>query len=102
MDCRSLKLWFVLRFYGASGLRLYIRSHVALAKHFASLVQSNPNFEVTCLKCWGGGYHKLANKFLSFNANVLLLVHYLLSLLVASIRPMFSTDFEVITGRGMP
>lgn len=35
---RSLKIWFVLRMYGVSGLQAYIRQHVALAKYFESLL----------------------------------------------------------------
>ena len=34
---RALKLWFVLRWYGAEGLRALIREHVRLAQLFASL-----------------------------------------------------------------
>ena len=33
---RALKLWFVLRWYGAEGLRALIREHVRLAQLFAS------------------------------------------------------------------
>ena len=43
---RSLKLWFVLRWYGAEGLRALIREHVRLAQLFASLVESEPGWEV--------------------------------------------------------
>ncbi|KAL3315542.1 hypothetical protein Ciccas_005822 [Cichlidogyrus casuarinus] len=43
---RALKLWFVIRNYGAKGLRAYIRNHVRLAKLFASLVESDPQFEI--------------------------------------------------------
>lgn len=43
---RSLKLWFVLRNYGISGLQKYIRRHCKLAKYFESLVRSDRAFEV--------------------------------------------------------
>jgi len=43
---RALKLWFVLRWYGAEGLRALIREHVRLAQLFASLVESEPGWEV--------------------------------------------------------
>lgn len=43
---RSLKLWFVLRWYGAEGLRALIREHVRLARLFASLLEAEPGWEV--------------------------------------------------------
>jgi aromatic-L-amino-acid/L-tryptophan decarboxylase len=43
---RALKLWFVLRHYGLSGLRTYIREHVRLANLFASLLAADPRFEL--------------------------------------------------------
>lgn len=43
---RSLKLWFVIRWYGAEGLRRHVRRHVALAKAFASWVEEAPEFEL--------------------------------------------------------
>jgi aromatic-L-amino-acid decarboxylase len=43
---RSLKLWFVLRWYGAEGLRALIREHVRLAQLFASWVTAEPGWEV--------------------------------------------------------
>ncbi|XP_057669394.1 tyrosine decarboxylase-like [Diorhabda carinulata] len=43
---RSLKLWFVIRRYGLSGLQKYIRNHIKLAKHFESLVREDQRFEV--------------------------------------------------------
>ncbi|XP_060528578.1 tyrosine decarboxylase-like [Cylas formicarius] len=43
---RSLKLWFVLRKYGLSGLQKYIRNHIRLAKHFETLVRKDHRFEV--------------------------------------------------------
>jgi aromatic-L-amino-acid decarboxylase len=43
---RALKLWFVLRSYGAEKLRAMVREHVSLAKEFASWVANHPEFEV--------------------------------------------------------
>jgi aromatic-L-amino-acid decarboxylase len=43
---RSLKLWFVLRSYGAEGLRHHVRAHVALAQGFAAQVEGHPQLEV--------------------------------------------------------
>jgi aromatic-L-amino-acid decarboxylase len=43
---RALKLWAVIRWYGADGLREHIRGHVALAQEFASWVRADPRFEL--------------------------------------------------------
>ena len=43
---RSLKLWFVIRSYGVSGLQDYIREHCRLAKVFEEYVLSDRRFEV--------------------------------------------------------
>ena len=43
---RALKLWFVLRWYGAEGLRELIREHVRLAQLFASWVEAEPGWEI--------------------------------------------------------
>jgi aromatic-L-amino-acid decarboxylase len=43
---RALKLWFVLRWYGAEGLRALIREHVRLAQLFASWVEGEPGWEI--------------------------------------------------------
>lgn len=43
---RALKLWFVIRMYGASGLRAHIRRHVALARQFEVLVNNDSRFMV--------------------------------------------------------
>ena len=43
---RALKLWAVLRHYGAEGLRELIREHVRLAQLFASWVEAEPGWEV--------------------------------------------------------
>jgi aromatic-L-amino-acid decarboxylase len=43
---RALKLWTVLRCYGAEGLRALIREHVRLAQLFAGLVEAEPGWEI--------------------------------------------------------
>jgi aromatic-L-amino-acid decarboxylase len=43
---RALKLWSVIRWYGAAGLREHIRGHVALAQEFAARLESDARFEV--------------------------------------------------------
>jgi aromatic-L-amino-acid decarboxylase len=43
---RSLKLWFVIRYYGVEGLRFHVRRHVALAQDFASWVEADDRFEL--------------------------------------------------------
>ncbi|HEY1654364.1 MAG TPA: pyridoxal-dependent decarboxylase [Candidatus Tumulicola sp.] len=43
---RALKLWFVLRHFGAEGIRAKLRAHVELAQSFASWVRADPNWEV--------------------------------------------------------
>jgi aromatic-L-amino-acid decarboxylase len=60
---RALKLWFVIRSYGAEGLRRHIRHHVALARDFAGWVDGEPGWEIAapprlglvCLRALAGG-----------------------------------------------
>ncbi len=42
---RALKLWFVLRYFGAEGIRDRIRHHVSLAQTFSSWVDEAPEWE---------------------------------------------------------
>ncbi len=44
---RALKLWFVIRAYGAEGLRARLREHCALARAFAEWVGREPGFELS-------------------------------------------------------
>ncbi|MEM7505638.1 MAG: pyridoxal-dependent decarboxylase [Pseudomonadota bacterium] len=44
---RALKLWFVLRAYGLSGLRERIGSHIRWTRDLAKEVDAHPDFEVT-------------------------------------------------------
>lgn len=43
---RSLKLWMVIRAYGAQGLRERIREHCALASDLAARIGAEPGFEL--------------------------------------------------------
>jgi aromatic-L-amino-acid decarboxylase len=42
---RALKLWMVLRYFGAEGIRARLETHVALARTFASWVDGSPEWE---------------------------------------------------------
>jgi aromatic-L-amino-acid decarboxylase len=42
---RSLKLWFVMRYFGRDGISALIRSQVAMAQKFACWVDADPRFE---------------------------------------------------------
>ncbi|XP_073988429.1 aromatic-L-amino-acid decarboxylase isoform X2 [Rhodnius prolixus] len=43
---RALKMWFVMRLYGAENLRAHIRKQIGLAHQFEQLVQSDKRFEI--------------------------------------------------------
>ena len=43
---RSLKLWFVIRYYGVQGLQNHIRRHVKLARMFADWIEAHGRFEL--------------------------------------------------------
>lgn len=43
---RALKLWFVLRSYGADGLRQHIREHIGWAAELAARLDTDPRFEL--------------------------------------------------------
>ena len=42
---RSLKSWFIMRYFGVEGLQNRIREHIRLAKEFAEWIDENPKFE---------------------------------------------------------
>ncbi|XP_021929381.1 aromatic-L-amino-acid decarboxylase-like [Zootermopsis nevadensis] len=43
---RSIKLWMVLRLYGAEGLQQHIRRQVGLAREFEALLRGDSRFEI--------------------------------------------------------
>jgi aromatic-L-amino-acid/L-tryptophan decarboxylase len=43
---RSLKLWFVIKYFGAEGLAEIIKMNIETAKKFKQLVQGDPEFEL--------------------------------------------------------
>jgi len=59
---RALKLWWVLRCFGADGIRRRLRHHISLAADFADWVDAHPRFErvapapfsVVCFRAAGG------------------------------------------------
>ena len=42
---RALKLWWVLRSYGATGLRHHLREHIALAGELGLRIDEHPRLE---------------------------------------------------------
>ncbi len=42
---RSLKLWMILRYFGAEGIRARLAEHIALGQRFAGWVDAHPDFE---------------------------------------------------------
>jgi aromatic-L-amino-acid decarboxylase len=60
---RALKLWMVLRYFGAEGIRTRLSEHCRLARLFASWVDADPRFErmadvpfsIVCFRCVPGG-----------------------------------------------
>jgi aromatic-L-amino-acid decarboxylase len=43
---RALKLWFVLRSYGVSGIQERLRAHIALAQELAGWIEREPGWEI--------------------------------------------------------
>ncbi len=43
---RSLKLWFVIRYYGIKGLQFHIREHVKIAQLFKRWIEEDERFEL--------------------------------------------------------
>jgi aromatic-L-amino-acid decarboxylase len=43
---RSLKLWFIIRYFGVEGLAERIRNHIKLAKEFADWIENEKDFEL--------------------------------------------------------
>jgi aromatic-L-amino-acid decarboxylase len=43
---RALKLWWVIRSYGVTGIQAFVRSHVELANEFAERIDADDRFEL--------------------------------------------------------
>ena len=43
---RALKLWFVIRWFGAEGLRAILRDHIGWARDFSAWMEEDPRFEI--------------------------------------------------------
>ncbi|MCP3964793.1 MAG: aspartate aminotransferase family protein [Lentisphaerae bacterium] len=43
---RSLKLWFVIRYYGLEGIRYHIKKHIGITKQLTAMIQKNADFEI--------------------------------------------------------
>jgi aromatic-L-amino-acid/L-tryptophan decarboxylase len=43
---RSLKLWFIIRYFGVDGLAERIKNHINLAKEFADWIEQENDFEI--------------------------------------------------------
>lgn len=43
---RAMKLWWVLSYFGVTGLQSLIRSHIDMARRFSDWVAGNPHFEL--------------------------------------------------------
>jgi len=43
---RSLKLWFILRYYGREGIARVLRGHIRMAHDLAEMIRQDPDFEV--------------------------------------------------------
>jgi len=43
---RSLKMWFIIRYFGVEGIKNRIAEHLRLAKEFAGWIDSHPGFEM--------------------------------------------------------
>jgi aromatic-L-amino-acid decarboxylase len=62
---RALKLWWVLRCFGLSGIQERIRRHIEMAGAFAEWIDANPHFErlaphpfsVVCFRAVPVGHH---------------------------------------------
>ena len=75
---RALKLWMVLRYFGADGIRERLEEHIRLARLFASWVDASPMFEraadvpfsVVCFRCRPTGITN-ADEINRFNASLM-------------------------------
>ncbi|MBP1635157.1 MAG: ddc 2 [Acidobacteria bacterium] len=76
---RALKLWMVLRYFGADGIRARLGEHMRLARLFASWVDADPDFErlapvpfsVVCFRARPGGRQWSENELERLNQGLL-------------------------------
>jgi aromatic-L-amino-acid decarboxylase len=76
---RSLKLWMILRYFGAEGVRERLRYHIGLAQQFASWVDAHPDFErlapspfsVVCFRARPGGQEREEEALAGLNEAIL-------------------------------
>jgi aromatic-L-amino-acid/L-tryptophan decarboxylase len=76
---RALKLWMVLRYFGAAGLQTRIAAHLALAQELAAWVDADPGFErlapvslsVVCFRAVPNHLRLEDNALDDFNAELL-------------------------------
>jgi aromatic-L-amino-acid/L-tryptophan decarboxylase len=76
---RSLKLWMILRHFGAARLRAVLREHIRLAQEFARRVDEHPDFErlapvefaVVCFRANPRALHLGAEELDLFNERLL-------------------------------
>ena len=76
---RSLKLWMVLRHFGAEGIRERLAEHIRLAKLFAEWVDADPDFEraapvpfsVVCFRARPRSMQMSADELNAFNERLL-------------------------------
>ena len=76
---RALKLWMVLRHFGAEGIRAAVAEHIRLAQRFAAWVDADADFErlapvpfsVVCFRARPRGLSGSAAELDAFNAQLL-------------------------------
>jgi aromatic-L-amino-acid decarboxylase len=76
---RALKLWMVLRHFGAEGIRAALAEHIRLARAFAGWVDADPDFErlapapfsVVCFRARPRGFGGSGDELDAFNERLL-------------------------------
>jgi aromatic-L-amino-acid decarboxylase len=76
---RALKLWMVLRHFGAEGIRAVLSEHMRLARMFAAWIDADENFErlapapfsVVCFRARPRGMVRSPEELDGFNARLL-------------------------------
>jgi aromatic-L-amino-acid decarboxylase len=76
---RALKLWMVLRHFGAEGIRAALVEHIRLAQRFAGWIDADPDFErlapvpfsVVCFRARPRGFTGSTAELDAFNARIL-------------------------------